>query len=114
MHCGSRFRGAPIKSHGAAHLQTNVGYDYTSGTFKSLPKKSALAVHFFMEGRLLPADSDEARDQAKFVDLIANRELLLASSSTSTTDDKNDAEEVASDDYPEVALSVMTRNSPAQ
>lgn len=84
---------------------TNVAYDYESGEYKSLPKASALAVHFFMEGRLLPSDSDEARDQAKFVDLIANRELLLASSSTSTTDDKKNAEEEASDDYPEVALS---------
>jgi dynein intermediate chain 1 len=78
-----------------------ASFDYTEGEFVLDPRASQLAVHFNMEGDLILADSDEARDQEKYVAIIANKKLMLPPPATTATGTATEEP----DDYPAVALS---------
>lgn len=81
--------------------KNQVMYNFETKEFGLLKEVSQLAVHFEMDGDLIEAECDEARDQEKYEAILANRELMLAP--TNKAEAGTSPEEA--DDYPAVALS---------
>lgn len=73
-------------------------YDYETGEFKLETGISQMAVHFCMDGVMIEAEGDEARDQEKYIVILANKEKMLEST-------KGQSTEMDSGEYPSVALS---------